>query len=155
MQACSSALLLLQLLACRTYAAMQPCSTAVLLQLLAATSTSHALDADAAAAAWSTQRGVHAPKLAIRTTTDSVGGRGLFATDAVRKGEVVASIPKDLVWRAPAPADLPPEGRAWQTQLATQLLLAAAAGEEAWAPWLDSLPTDFDCLLYTSPSPRD
>ena len=50
----------------------------------------YALDADAAAAAWSTQRGVHAPKLAIRTTTDSVGGRGLFATDAVRKGEVVA-----------------------------------------------------------------
>ena len=127
---------------------MQPCSTAVLLQLLAATSTSHALDADAAAAAWSAQRGVHAPKLAIRTTTDSVGGRGLFATDAVSKGEVVASIPKDLVWRAPAPADLPPEGRAWQTQLATQLLLAAAAGEEAWAPWLDSLPTDFDAFAY-------
>ena len=69
-------------------------------------------------------------------------------TDAVRKGEVVASIPKDLVWRAPAPADLPPEGRAWQTQLATQLLLAAAAGEEAWAPWLDSLPTDFDGFAY-------
>ena len=89
---------------------MQPCSTALLLlQLLAGTS---ALDADAAAAAWSAQRGVHAPKLAIRTTTESVGGRGLFATDAVRKGEVVASIPKDLVWRAPAPADLPPEGRA-------------------------------------------
>ena len=127
---------------------MQPCSTAVLLQLLAATSTSHALDADAAAAAWSTQRGVHAPKLAIRTTTESVGGRGLFATDAVRKGEVVASIPKALVWRAPAPTDLPPEGRAWQTQLATQLLLAAAAGEEAWAPWLDSLPTDFDGFAY-------
>ena len=128
---------------------MQPCRRALLLlHLLAATSTSHALDADAAAAAWSTQRGVHAPKLAIRTTTDSVGGRGLFATDAVRKGEVVASIPKDLVWRAPAPADLPPEGRAWQTQLATQLLLAAAAGEEAWAPWLDSLPTDFDGFAY-------
>ena len=127
---------------------MQPRSTAVLLQLLAATSTSHALDADAAAAAWSTQRGVHAPKLAIRTTTESVGGRGLFATDAVRKGEVVASIPKALVWRAPAPTDLPPEGRAWQTQLATQLLLAAAAGEEAWAPWLDSLPTDFDAFAY-------
>ena len=35
---------------------MQPCSTAVLLQLLAATSTSHALDADAAAAAWSAQQ---------------------------------------------------------------------------------------------------
>jgi len=125
---------------------MQPCSTALLLlQLLAGTS---ALDADAAAAAWSTQRGVHAPKLAIRTTTESVGGRGLFATDAVRKGEVVASIPKALVWRAPAPTDLPPEGRAWQTQLATQLLLAAAAGEEAWAPWLDSLPTDFDGFAY-------
>ena len=35
-----------------------------------------------------------------------------------------------------------------QTQLATQLLLAAAAGEEAWAPWLDSLPTDFDAFAY-------
>ena len=45
-----------------------------MLQLLVGTS---ALDADAAAAAWSTQRGVHAPKLAIRTTTESVGGRGV------------------------------------------------------------------------------
>ena len=26
--------------------------------------------------------------------------------------------------------------------------LAAAAGEEAWAPWLDSLPTDFDAFAY-------
>ena len=25
---------------------------------------------------------------------------------------------------------------------------AAAAGEEAWAPWLDSLPTDFDAFAY-------
>ena len=62
-----------------------------------------------------------------------------------RKGEVVASIPKDLVCRRPRrPAA---QGRAGRRSSRRSSCWRRPPAR-AWAPWLDSLPTDFDGFAY-------
>ena len=46
---------------------------------------------------WSEKQGIVAPLLTCLTTSDSVGGRGLFASAPIKPGDVLASIPMELV----------------------------------------------------------
>ena len=79
--------------------------------------------------------GVHAPKLELRTTPASVGGRGLFATAACASGEVLASIPHHLVRKAPPSDD-------WHATLALEVLRFDRD------PWVDALPQTYGGFDY-------
>ena len=46
---------------------------------------------------WAEQVGIETPLAQLRTTEESVAGRGVFATDAVKEGEVVMKIPESVV----------------------------------------------------------
>ena len=61
--------------------------------------------ADVAFCAWTKRVGIVAPLLTCRTTPQSVGGRGLFATTCgtstiLRPGTVLASIPQELILKS-------------------------------------------------------
>lgn len=71
---------------------------------------------------WCEVNGIFAPSVQCLTTYHSVGERGLFTTEAVEKGQVLASIPHELVLHSDHVDEEEPHRKNWAAHITEHIL---------------------------------